>query len=271
MIELIYGDPGAGKTSYMVARGIENMYGEKARQARFNCRKLLNSMRAGGFTHVTMAKDHLVYAAGVNIRYISPNCGLRKNHDLDPYRLRLPTDDFKDMQCLLPYSFCIIDEGARIFNSRNSSQFPDNASRYFEQHRKMELHFLIASQRFELIDVNIRALCPVKYIRKIDVKRDRQGNVTKCTWTYDSWQTYREFEKGVDGTTETYTFNGNVFKYYDTHEGKELFLQGVIDKDFEYGHKKDYDLSPDGVVQFAIDHPQEAPAGYYKQVNKGKK
>ncbi|MCM1195146.1 MAG: zonular occludens toxin domain-containing protein [Firmicutes bacterium] len=267
-ITIIAGVIGAGKTSLATALAIENMYGEKARERIRACKGELAVMRANGF-NVSMPDKHLTYADYL-IDYRSPDCGHRRSYDVDGYKLGFATDDFAP-QLLPPYSFVVLDEAQKYFNSRKSHQFADNVSRFWEQSRKFHFDILLVVQRIGLIDLNIRELARIIWVEKLRFKYDKYGNLAQCIWTYREWDTYSEYEAGERGKKVTYIFNGNIFKNYDTSEGKQLYMQGLDERDFDYSEHAIYGMSPDDVKAYAERHQQVAPKGFYQEKKGDKK
>lgn len=267
-ITIIGGVIGAGKTSLASAWGVDNMHGEKARERVHACKRELAIMQASGY-NVTMPDKHLVYA-DYSIDYRSPYCGHRRSYDVDGYKLGFATEEFTP-QLLPPHSFVILDEAQKYFNSRKSTQFADNVSRFWEQSRKFHLDIVLVVQRIGLIDLNIRELARIIFIDKLRFKYDWDGNIIQCIWTYREWDTYAEYEAGERGQKVTYIFDGNIFKYYDTSEGKLLYMQGLDTHDFDYAEHEVYGMSPDDVARYADRHKQIAPKGFYQEKKDGKK
>lgn len=266
-ITVIGGVIGAGKTSLASAWGIDNMHGEKARERIRGCKRTIDKMRANGY-NVTMPNKHLTFT-DYPLDYRSPDCGHRRSYSIDGYKLGFETEDFKP-QLVLPYSFIILDEAQKYFNSRKSLQFADNVSRFWEQSRKFHLDIVLVVQRIGLIDRNIRELARIVWVEKLRFKYDHYGDIVQCIWTYREWETYAEYEAGERGTKVTYIFDGNIFKYYDTSEGKLLYMQGLQERDFDYTEHEVYGMSPDDVKSYSERHQQVAPKGFY-QASKGNK
>lgn len=254
MIEIIYAPIGFGKTALATAKAINRMYGVTARESLRNCRKVLERMKANGFDNVAMPGKHLVYA-NYGICYKSPNCGERRSYDLDGFKLGFKTEKFKPTY-MLPYSLGVLDEAQRYFNSRKFKDFGDNRSRYFEQSRKFHLDFIIIAQRLGLIDLNVKELARITLVESMKLYY-RKGEICKCVWGLRIWDTFREHELGAPGRQETYTFDGNIFKYYDTDEGDLLYMDGLEERNFDYGEHTDYGVSPDEVHRYVSDHNQE--------------
>lgn len=253
MIEIIFAPIGFGKTALATAKAIKRMYGPTARESLRYCRNVLAQMKANGFDNVAMPEKHLVYA-NYGICYKSPDCGERRSYDLDGFKLGFKTDKFDPMY-MLPYSLGILDEAQRYFNARKFKDFDDNRSRYFEQSRKFHLDFIIIAQRLGLIDLNVKELAKIDLIEDMQL-RYHKGEICKCIWKLRVWNTFREYELGAPGEEETYTFDGNIFKYYNTDEGDLLYMNGLEERNFDYKEHSNYGISPDEVQRFVSEHNQ---------------
>ena len=265
-MEIFTAPPGTGKTSLMVAKLIDHMIGPTARADVSNCRRLLMQLRANGFEGLSAPTDHLVYS-DVDIKYRSSRHGTKYNHNVDGFRLGFPAEGFNPM-FILPGSYIGLDEAQRYFNSREFQSFSDNISRWYEQHRHFGLTIYFTAQRDMLIDKNIRELCSVSYIRKLQTFNNADGKVIRCVWQYDHWDTYSAFVNQQRPNSLKYTFEGNVFQFYDCCQSKHLFLNGVDGRGFDFDYAPYYDLSPDGVKQYAEAHRQEAPDCFRKKKKK---
>lgn len=249
----VEGEPGSGKSCFLTAMAIQNIYGEPARTARKNCNAFINVLNAFGYD-LPPAPNHLVYT-DYAVTFKSPDCGIRQTWAVDGNKLGFETDKFQP-QYIYPYSTIILDEAQQYFYSRDFSSFPKNVSRWFEKHRKFGLNIYLAAQRGGLIELNIRSLGGAIYLYDVDFKRTLSG-ATKTVWHLERWEHYRDYADGKPGIKQTYTFNGDVRKYFDTTEGRELFIPRNVTTDFDARQRLNFGLSPQGILDFVKAHPQD--------------
>lgn len=249
----VEGEPGSGKSCFLTAIAIQNMYGEAARTARHKCNAFIDKLNACGYD-LPHAPRHLVYA-DFGVTFKSPDCGVREAWSVDGNKLGFETEKFKP-QYIYPYSTIILDEAQQYFYSRDFSSFPKNVSRWFEKHRKFGLNIYLAAQRGGLIELNIRSLGGAIYLYDVDFKHTLSGNV-KTVWQLERWEHYRDYADNKPGTKETYTFNGDVRKYFDTTEGRELFVPRNTSTVFNANEPLSFGLSPQGILDFVKAHPQD--------------
>ncbi|MCM1043677.1 MAG: hypothetical protein NC350_05715 [Corallococcus sp.] len=253
MIYLIFGDPGAGKTAFMTAQLIDEMHGERGRERYMQCKRYIDDLNAQGWNLPLPKQRHCVYAS-YEITYRSPYCGKRTAYDLDPFKLGFGQKNFRRAK-LLPYGVIGIDEAQKYFDSHHWQEFPAYKSRFFEQHRKWGLDIYLAVQKDTLIDSNLRLLSKPIRIESLS-ERTIEGE-KRFTWTYTTWEHYRNYAAGEQGKEVGYTFSGNIFEYYDSYEGKQLFLADVEDaQGFDDAPRKTYTMSPLDVKDYIKDNKQ---------------
>lgn len=250
MIYLIFGDPGAGKTAFMTSQLISQMHGETGRERYLACKRYIESLNAQGWNLPLPKQRHVVYAS-YDIKFRSPYCGERIAYDIDPKKLGFGAKNFKRAK-LLPYGVIGIDEAQEYFDSHQWQNFPSYKSRFFEQHRKFGLDIYLAVQKDTLIDSNLRLLSKPIRIDNL-TERTKEGE-KYFTWKYTTWDHYRNYAAGEEGKEEKYTFHGDIFKYFDTHEGKQRFLANVTDEEgFDDDVRKTYTMSPLDVKDYNKD------------------
>ncbi len=249
----VVANSGDGKTSYVSARfGIDRMHGDYARQNIHNARRWCNALNANGF-NVTPPKQHLVFAYNLHIKIRSQYFGTRESWDLDPERMGFKADNFNP-QYAIPGSTWIFDEMQSAFDSHFWSEYEENKSRYLEQCRKIDLTVIFIAQADNLGLLRIRQLCDIHHIRKLTVKTDKYGN-TVCTWKVDIYHTLEDYHAKRNVTQEEYSFHGDIFKYFDTTQGKERFFDGLQNSDFEQRLQPRIELTPEGIAEYVKQHP----------------
>lgn len=168
-----------------------------------------------------------------------------KPYALNPYLLGKPTPQTADkIQNIFPCSCLHITEGRKYWDGRESSTMPDNVSQFFETHGHIYLTIIIDAQRGESLDLNIR-----KNVNKfIEVQgminsEDAYGRVMRSTWVCREFYSLQDYEGYLAGNksayyrTVTYTYDGNIFEYYESRnrardyipaEGRNYSMQDFV-------------------------------------------
>lgn len=149
---------------------------------------------------------------------------------LNPFYFGLPNDVIEDMQYVMPGSKIHITEGQRYFDSRESN-IPDWQSREFELQGHFDLDIYIDVQRGKLIDLNIRELSAkfieVQYMKHV---KDETGETIRTTWYCREFECLQDYEMYMSNndkglyTETTYTYEGNIFEFYDCKSSRKEFI-----------------------------------------------
>lgn len=148
-------------------------------------------------------------------------------------------NDNMDTQFVALGSTVVFDESQRIFNSRESSTFPEFVSYAFEIHRHARLDIILLAQRGMLIDCNIREVgVHVIEVLGMENEKDLAGNIVRSTWRcreFDNWSSAEGYLKNNDQsyTETTYVNEGNIYESYDSFDKETAFLPPE-GKDFSY-------------------------------------
>lgn len=129
MITIVFGKPGCGKTAYLTADAVKYMNGSK------ECYELLER----SCSEVSRLKDFV----GPAFSPVYSNYPITVQHGYGKRRVSFYVDGFRlglDIEQLgvfhlPPCSRVYLCEAQRYYNSRNSRDFPEWVSRYFEEHR----------------------------------------------------------------------------------------------------------------------------------------
>ena len=103
--------------------------------------------------------------------------------------------------------------------------------RWYEQHGHNNLDIYLDTQRPMLIDINIRELAHFIEIVKLDIKKDKRGNVIALKWLVRHIENSALFDKYMssgkkDSTCfieEIIVADYNVFECYDSQSCKPKF------------------------------------------------
>lgn len=239
MITIIFAPPRTGKTAFMTYLLNEIAF-DHERNRRMRSEVL--SMNDGGF-NLTPPK-HCV-SANYNITLRKFGYSARQNRFINPFRLGFANPDV-ETHFNVPYEAIGITEGQKYLNSRNSANFPDWQSRWYEQHGHLNLDIFIDTQRPHLIDVNVRALANFIEILKMEPVYGKNGWISGIRWRI------REIES--DSALERYFATGkkdsqyytektvyapyNVFELYDHQGCKPKFYAGNFERDYDINLSK---------------------------------
>lgn len=228
MITIIFGKPGAGKTSLMT-HFMTDIYENEGDELLEKCRERILEQNATRL-HPLPLPEEVPLFSNFGVKFTT---GYRKEYSpyfFNPYYFGVENDDYP-VQYLLPCGNYFIDEGQRYFNSRRSLSLRDHVSKAFELHRQFEINIFIGCQRPKLIDLNIRELTP-RFLEALEMKNETTayGGIVSSTWRlkeYTSTADVLEYlEKGEETghEIEPVVHVGNIFECFDSFEqGKRFY------------------------------------------------
>ena len=267
MITIVFGKPGAGKTAYMTADAVKYMNGSE------QCLELLKAsqaqvLKSGDFSTPPFSPVYSNYRITAQHSYNK----LRVSFYVDGFRLGFDNENLAVFH-LPPCSRIYLAEAQRYYNSRQSRDFPEWVSRFFEEHRHFGLDIMMDVQRPGLIDVNIRELCE-RFVEmlKLEHELDKSGNIVATTFIYREFDDWKAVEKYLAGDLKVgilckERFEGNVFDHFESRSYFNVFLPpGNGDFNYIVHPIGDADVEREYAWQF---YPQTAPEGFYP--SKGKK
>ncbi len=236
MITIIFGATGAGKTAFATYDLKEKYMKDGKNILRRSCqlveaanmkygRKLTPPPKVPFYTNYKV-KLHVGYKKYYEPFYIN-------GHYFGV------TNDEVDTEHIAPGSTIVLDESQRIFNSRESSKFPNWASYGFEIHRQAKMNIYLLAQRGNLIDRNIKELgVHVIEIRGIKNEEDVAGNIVKTKWKCREFEEWAEAERYLKNGEKTYketdyTNEWSIFDSFDSFEKLKDFLPPK-NQDFDY-------------------------------------
>lgn len=267
MITIVFGKPGCGKTAYMTADAVKYMNGSE------QCLELLKASReqVNGLCFFTPPKESPVFT---NYKVVAQRdySTFSVSYYVDGFHLGFD-NDYLPVFHLPPCSKIYLSEAQRYYNSRNSRDFPEWVSRYFEEHRHFGLDIMMDVQRPGLIDVNIRELCE-RFVEVLQLEHelDKAGNIRATTFVcrqFSDWKYVDKYLAGDEsvGTVIKERFEGNVFDHFESRSYFNVFLPpGNGDFNYIVHPVGNADVEREYAWQF---YPQTAPEGFYPI--KGKK
>jgi hypothetical protein len=271
MITIIFGLPRVGKTALMTHFAVECMMNPQARADVRDCEGMVESLNAGGF-HLTPPKDHLVFSD----YYISARHGRYVSYHVNGFKFGLPNSVNEDVMFFPPFARFYLDEAQKYLNSRESSTFSDYVSRAYELHGHNYHEITLISQRFKLIDLNVREL--TRYIQVLGMKnfytrgnrKKQRPKIRKSVWTCREFDTLDELEASKSGKgggrIVKYAHNGNIFGCYNSTNYMPLFYAGRENKDFDLVKNISAGLDAESIKAFNAAYDFEAPENYRKSL-----
>lgn len=257
MITIVFGKPGSGKTAYMTADAVRYMNGSEA------CLDLLAESKKEiiGYTIPEYSPVYSNYPITVPHGYGKQ----RVSYYVDGFHMGFQ-NEFVPVLYLPPNARVYLAEAQRYYNSRNSKDFPEWVSRYYEEHRHYGLNIMLDVQRPGLIDLNIRELCErFVEVAGIEHNKDKSGNIISTVFTlreFPDWKFVDKYLNGDDSLGELVqeVFEGNVFEHYKSQSYFSVFLP-PLDSDFDYlVHPMGEDVKRD--ISWEL-YSQIAPPGFY--------
>lgn len=227
MITIIFGKPGAGKTSLMAHLMID-LYNQHRHELLKTCEDIIIAENQERMNPLPLPKKPPIFS-NFAVEFL---VGFKKKFSpyfFNPYYFGIENDEFP-VQHILPGGAYFIDEGQRYFNSRKSGSFPDHVSRAFETHRHFKIDIYIGVQRPKLIDLNIRELTP-RFWEIVDTIKETNGygGITKTTWRIQEYNSDAEvtehIETGQGGhEIPPIVHEGNIYETFNSFEQKKLFF-----------------------------------------------
>ncbi len=227
MITIIFGAPGAGKSS-LNTYFLKRTYETRGRELLNYTRKRIEEVNEKS------GRDYAIPAAPpIYADYdVKLHIGYKKYYEpyfINGYYFGLANEKM-ETQFVPPGSKIFLSEVQRYFNSRKNQTFPDWVSRAFEMHRHYGLDITMDLQRPALVDLNIRELCKhFIEVRGMEHKKDNIGSITKTTFhcrEFENWLAVEQYQKGGEKTyKETkYVNEGDIFGCFNSYSCFDDFL-----------------------------------------------
>lgn len=228
---LILGDPGAGKTSLMACM-VKSIYRTKGRRLLNNSIDLILRLnKTRGIEPFEIPEQPPIYTdvTSFKVKFMVGYEEWFEPYVLNPYYMGVENKKI-DTQYVLPYSQIFIPEIQKYADSRKGQTFPAQLSRIFEIRRHFHLDIFMDGHRGRFIDLKIRGMCDrVIEIQGQEHERDELGRIIKTIWHVREFEGYGAYEDycergGTDYIENTYSYDGNIFKIYDSFGCENEFV-----------------------------------------------
>ncbi len=271
-LHIITAPPRYGKTSLMTYKACQVAFDRS--RTRLMQSEISNKI-ANGFINIKTIPQHCV-SANYDITLRKFGYSPRRSRRINPYRLGF-ANKYVDVHFNFPYENICITEAQKYFNSRMANYYPDWQSRWFEQHAHNYIDVWMDTQRYGLIDANIRCLSEIIEVVNLKTEKDFLGRPCKHTWTIRTFENCELYDwyvshgkSGADLYTESVEVaDYNVFNCYDSRSCKPLFYDGHLEQDFDYEVREITDETFDDYVNYLRKYDNEYQENFYiKRSNK---
>ncbi len=228
MIIIVFGKPGAGKTSLMT-HFMTELYEKQGDELLESCQDLIIEQNQERLYALPLPDKPPIFS-NFGAKILADYEEEYSPYFFNPYYFGVENDDFP-IQYLLPGGYYFIDEAQKYYNSRKSLMLRDHVSRAFETHRQYGMTFILGCQRPKLIDLNIRELTAVCIeVVRLENEVTAYGGIRSSAWycrKYDSVSAALEYlETGVETGKKIppIVHNGNIYEAYDSFENRKQFF-----------------------------------------------
>lgn len=191
-----------------------------------------------------------------------------QNYDLPGDKIGL-YDEAYETYLPPPYSIVRWDETQKEANSRESSSMDSRVSVWLQLHRKWDLDVLCFSQRSKIVDLNIRDNARIFEIVDRKDKRDKYGFIVSTTWYLHYFPDLSSMERNMSSGKKTFkktkfTFKGNVYKHFNSQEGREYFEDLARRRGINLRVKYPFVNTAKDLEEYVNANPYRPPDGYKK-------
>jgi len=245
MITIIFGAPGAGKSS-LNTYFLKQTYRTQGRALLHYARARIEAQNSTRAIPLIVPDKPPIFA----------NYAVKFKTGYE----KMPT------QYIPPGSKIFLSEAQRYYNSRKSQTLPDWVSRFYEMHRHYGIDVYLDVQRANLIDLNIKEICK-RFIEVQGMKHetDYAGRILSSTFICREFENWRNVEQYLENGAETYrntTYinEGNIFRCFNSYSYFEEYLPDES-KAFNYlpfvSRAEQKNISPDNEAFYIMSEPTE--------------
>ena len=264
-LNLVVGNKGTGKTSYLVYRAWLAYFvdGELIKR---RSTELIQQINKEYGLNLTPPPDVPIFTSPkLKMKFIVGWYKYFEPFLINPYYIGTNDNSGKPIMFTPPGSIFFIPELQRVLNSRKSASFPDRLSQWFEESRQWDIEFWGDGQRGHLMDKNFREITDkIVEMQGVENKDDKIGEVVKTIWHCREFESLKAYEAYLNKDARsyqelTYEFEGNIFEFYDSKQCKEDYIppKGV---DFKYlkhlSHKEVLKLPEEEAAIYSLEEPK---------------
>lgn len=247
MIEYVNGKPRKGKTSYVVAK-IINEHMRFFNDEYQSCLGYLKNLNKAGFNLSIPPEKHVV-SSNFDIYRKYPTM---QSYHISGYEFGIPTELAPEVKKMIPYGVYVFDEIQRYWDSKgDDSKLPPWVTQAFELHGHAYLTIYLIAQRYMRLNKDIRDLVNrFVYIeesvhtfvangRKVKANKFIPGTLIKTEWfgrEFSCDSDYENYLSGKDpkaGEKFTYQFIGDIRNHYNPHNYSADIQNNNYDFDYE--------------------------------------
>lgn len=236
MITIIFGAPGAGKSS-LNTYFLKELYKTQGRSLLNATRRHIERANETRLNPVSFPDKPPIFS-DYKVKF---KVGYEKYFEpyfINGYFAGLPNDRMQ-MQFVPPGAKIFLSEVQRYYDSRKSQSMPDFVSRTYEMHRHYDLDFWLDVQRASLVDLNIRELCR-RFLEVVAMQhtKDFAGRITQTVFTCREFDCWRDVAQYLETGAKTYKVvkfvnEGDIFRCFDSFNYFNEFLPDE-GNDFKY-------------------------------------
>lgn len=260
---IVFGKPGVGKTALLTYMSNEVAFDyERLRKSYAE----IDGLNTGGFQ---FEKPNCLVFMDYSATFHKSGYRPKKSYEISGFHLGLPNNDY-DTVLLPPYSFIVLDEAQKYYNSRLKN-LNDYVSRFYELRRHNGYDIVLACQRLNLIDLNVREIAD-EFILVDDLKfkYDKQGNIKQMIWTCYVWDNLTAVtlynntsEKKYLGQKRVYKADYNVFNCYNSFNFKASFFKNcTVNSKFDLIRNESLGFDLESIAKFNEQFDYTVPKGY---------
>ena len=236
MITIIFGAPGAGKSS-LNTYFLKDLYENRGFELLEKTKELIDEANEKRL-HKLSYPDKPPIFADFKVKFLVDYEQYYEPYFINGFYAGLPNDRLP-VQFMPPGSKIFLSEVQRYYDSRKSTSMPNFISRAFEMHRHYHLDFWLDVQRPTLVDLNIRELCK-RFIEVIGMENTMNsvGDVTRSVFRCHEFGCWRDVAQYLETGAQTFkdvvfVYDGNIFDCFDSFNYFSEFLPDE-DGDFRY-------------------------------------
>lgn len=243
---VVIGLPGAGKTSWinLQVQGLLRKSGRRRQKLSTAEIEIINRTRQ---TPLTPPDDFPAYTSFEAEYKIGGE--IHKPYYITPEYFGLPNDE-KPVIPVVPWSIIAFEETDDDYNSRNRN-IARHVAGLYNQRRHWHLDIYADLHRLMIMDAIIRETATrVVEVRKCVHEKGFAGKILRTTWYCREFNDIREALRyvntdGREGNYEetVYTYEGNIFKCFNTHGRSKEFVPKEGDDFIYLSHPNNTDIT----------------------------